>query len=90
VELEQSAEVGCLATARATRQTPDFEPREIERVAEEVGRQVEQWLSEEQEQIVQAGPSVPPQLKPGAKFYISFDETGVPVRKSELVGRRGK
>jgi len=67
-----------------------IEPREIERVAEEVGRQVEQWLSQEQEQIVQAGLSVPPQLKPGAKFYISFDGTGVPVRESELVGRRGK
>lgn len=67
-----------------------IEPREIERVAEEVGRQVEQWLSEEQEQIVQAGPGVPPQLEPGPKFYISFDGTGVPVRKSELVGRRGK
>jgi hypothetical protein len=25
-----------------------------------------------------------------AKFYISFDGTGVPVRKSELLGRRGK
>jgi hypothetical protein len=29
----------------------EIEPREIERVAEEVGRQVEQWLCEEQEQI---------------------------------------
>jgi hypothetical protein len=67
-----------------------IEPREVERVAEEVGRQVEQWLSEEQEQIVNAGPSIPPQLEPGVKFYISFDGTGVPVRKSELVGRRGK
>jgi hypothetical protein len=67
-----------------------LEPREIERVAEEVGRQVEQWLSEEQAQIVHAGVSLPAQLPPGAKFYISFDGTGVPVRKSELVGRKGK
>ena len=28
--------------------------------------------------------------QPPPKFYISFDGTGVPVRKSELVGRRGK
>jgi hypothetical protein len=68
----------------------EIEAREIERVAEEVGRQVEQWLSQEQEQIVHAGPSIPPQLEPGAKFYISFDGTGVPVRKSELLGRKGK
>ena len=67
-----------------------LEPREIERVAEAVGRQVEQWLSEEQEQLVQSGVSVPPKLEAGAKFYVSFDGTGVPVRKSELVGRKGK
>jgi len=67
-----------------------LEPREIERVAEDVGRQVEQWLSQEQEQIVQAGVGVPPSLEAGAKFYISFDGTGVPMRKSELAGRRGK
>ena len=67
-----------------------IEPREIERVAEEVGRQVEQWLSEEQVQLVHTGVSAPPQLEPGAKFYISFDGTGIPVRKSELVGRKGK
>lgn len=67
-----------------------IEPREIERVAEAVGRQVEEWLAREQDQIVHAGVSVRPQLKPGAKFYISFDGTGVPVRESELAGRRGK
>jgi hypothetical protein len=67
-----------------------LEAREIERVAEEVGRQVEQWLSEEQDQIVHACPSISPQLQPGAKFYISFDGTGIPVRKSELLGRKGK
>jgi len=67
-----------------------IEPREIERVAEAVGRQVEQWLAEEQEQIVHTGGSVPPALEPGVKFYISFDGTGVPVRKNELVGRKGK
>lgn len=68
----------------------DLEPREIERVAEEVGRQVEQWLCEEQEQIRSQGMAKPPTLAADTKFYISFDGTGVPVRKSELVGRRGK
>lgn len=67
-----------------------LEAREIERVAEDVGRQVEQWLAEEQDQVVQAGPSSPPRLESGAKFYISFDGTGIPVRKSELLGRKGK
>ncbi len=68
----------------------EVEPREIERVAEAVGRQVEQWLGEEQGQILRTGPAVTPALNPQAKFYISFDGTGVPVRKDELAGRAGK
>src|SRR5437660_7664664 len=67
-----------------------IESREIERVAEEVGRQVEQWVSEPQQQIVLPGLSAPPKLEAGTKFYVSFDGTGVPVRKSEVIGRRGK
>ena len=66
------------------------EAREIERVAGEVGRQVEQWLSAQQERILQAVGTPAPAAASEAKFYISFDGTGVPVRKSELVGRRGK
>lgn len=65
-----------------------LDPREIERVAEEVGRQVEQWLSEQRCQVLQ-GPSAGCSGAP-SKFYISFDGTGVPVRKNELLGRRGK
>jgi hypothetical protein len=66
------------------------EPREIERVAEEVGRQVEQWLSAQQGQILQGGGRPVALPGPRPKFYISFDGTGVPVRKNELVGRRGR
>jgi hypothetical protein len=67
------------------------EPREIERVAEEVGRQVEQWLSEQQDQILHsASATSSTALTPDAKFYVSFDGTGVPVRKNEWLGRRGK
>ena len=67
-----------------------IEAREIERVAEEVGRQVEQWLSEQQDQLLHAVSAPQPALQPAPKFYVSFDGTGVPVRKAELVGRRGK
>src|SRR5258708_19817852 len=43
----------------------ELEPREIERVAEEVGRQVEAWISDQQEQRLQSGPSNSPHLEPG-------------------------
>jgi hypothetical protein len=66
------------------------EPREIERIAEEAGRDVEQCLSEEQAHLLQSGLRAPPPLGARTKFYISFDGTGVPVRKNELVGRPGK
>jgi hypothetical protein len=68
----------------------NVEPREIERVAEEVGRQVEGWLAQQQEQLLQTGVAPSSALDSQAKFYVSFDGTGVPVRKNELVGRRGK
>jgi hypothetical protein len=67
-----------------------IEPREIERVAEQVGREVEAWLLQERAHIVQGGRSAPSPLQAGTKFYISFDGTGVPVRKNELAGRPGK
>ena len=66
------------------------EAREVERVAEAVGHQVEQWLAAEQQRILQAVGTPPLAVASRAKFYISFDGTGVPMRKSELVGRRGK
>lgn len=65
-----------------------LDPREIERVAEDMGRQIEQWLSEPQPQILQTPGTSGASTE--AKFYISFDGTGVPVRKNELLGRRGK
>lgn len=66
----------------------DLDPREIERVTEEVGRQVEQWLGQEQGHILHG--SRPAARSPLPKFYVSFDGTGVPVRQAELTGRRGK
>ena len=68
----------------------ELEPREIERVAEEVGRQVEQWLGDEQEKLLRPGFTASPGLEAQTKFYVSFDGTGVPVRKNELMGRPGK
>lgn len=67
-----------------------IEPREIERVAEEVGREVEQWLSTQQAQVLRAAKVPRPLSGTLPKFYLSFDGTGVPMRQTELVGRAGK
>jgi hypothetical protein len=83
-QFEQAAEdLRCYAGLK-------IEPREIERVAEDVGREVEQWLSTQQGQGLQGVVTRSAASPPLPKFYISFDGTGVPVRKSELLGRRGK
>jgi hypothetical protein len=83
-QFEQAAEdLHCYAGLRV-------EAREVERVTEEVGRQLEQWLGAEQKQILHAVRTPAPAAASPAKFYISFDGTGVPMRKSELAGRRGK
>ena len=66
------------------------EAREVERVAEEVGRQVERWRAAEQQRLLQRAATPTRRAVSPAKFYISFDGTGVPVRPGELVGRRGK
>lgn len=58
------------------------EPREIERIAESVGRQIEAWLG--RCQSPEAVAAVIP------KFYVSFDGTGIPMRRSELAGRKGR
>ncbi len=58
------------------------DPREIERIAETVGRQIEEWLGSCQSSEVVA--AVIP------RFYVSFDGTGIPMRRCELTGRKGR
>jgi len=53
--------------------------RDIERVAEDVGRQIEARTSQRSGDA----PAVP-------VMYVSYDGTAAPMRKSELKGRRGK
>lgn len=54
--------------------------RDIERIAEQVGRQFECW------QVRQ--PPDPPAAVP--TLYVSFDGTAAPMRRGELKGRKGK
>ncbi len=54
--------------------------RDIERIAEQVGQQMECW------QVRQ--PPAPPPTVP--TLYVSFDGTAAPMRRAELKGRKGK
>ena len=58
--------------------------RDIERIAEDVGRQIDIWQAQPQLHHPPAQPRRIPIL------YVSFDGTAIPMRKNELRGRRGK
>jgi hypothetical protein len=63
--------------------------KDIERVAEGMGQQMEAWASEERREILRDH-----QLLRSEKtipiLYISYDGTGVPMTQEELTGRKGK
>jgi len=63
--------------------------KDIERVAEGIGQQIESWSSKEREEILkQDQPHRSDKSLP--LLYISYDGTGVPMTPGELRGRRGK
>jgi Uncharacterised protein family (UPF0236) len=63
--------------------------KDIERVAEGMGQQMESWASQERKEIfrdhelLRAEKTIP-------LLYISYDGTGVPMTQEELTGRKGK
>lgn len=66
--------------------------KDIERVAKEVGQQVEAWMAEQRDQAIgeAADPQRPGQGESIPVMYVSFDGTGVPMRPEALQGRKGK
>lgn len=64
-------------------------PKDVERVAERIGDQVETWQAAEQEKLLQI--EAPSQVdKSTPVLYVEMDGTGVPMVKSETDGRKGK
>lgn len=59
--------------------------KQVQRVAEDVGRSVEDWTNR---QIL--GEHAPDVAARVPIFYVSFDGTGVPMRKTELLASKGK
>lgn len=64
-------------------------PKDIERVAENHGMDLEEWDHEEQQSSLREDRPIPLN-KTIPVLYISYDGTGVPMTGSELVGRKGK
>jgi len=63
--------------------------KDIERVSEGIGQQMEAWSCQEREEILkQDEPLRSDKTLP--ILYISYDGTGVPMTPGELRGRRGK
>ncbi|MEO8352482.1 MAG: hypothetical protein ABI680_12170 [Chthoniobacteraceae bacterium] len=63
----------------------DVSAKQVQRVAEDVGRSVEDWICRQDQ-----APS-PADIPPAVPIlYVSFDGTGVPMRKAELLATKGK
>ncbi|MCX5770514.1 MAG: ISKra4 family transposase [Candidatus Hydrogenedentes bacterium] len=63
--------------------------KDAERVAEEIGHAVEQWVQRECAEQRRADP-VLPDGPPVETLYVEFDGTGIPMVPAELAGRKGK
>lgn len=60
--------------------------KDVERVAENTGRVVDDWMAQE----ATKARLVPPDKEEIETLYVSFDGTGVPMRPDELAETRGK
>ncbi len=63
--------------------------KDIERVAEGIGQQMEAWASQERKEVLRDQPRLGSE-KTIPILYISYDGTGVPMTQEELTGRKGK
>ncbi len=63
--------------------------KDVERVAEGVGKKVEEWSVGERRKLIENLP-MPPKQKDIPLLYVSYDGTGVPMVPWELAGRKGK
>jgi hypothetical protein len=61
--------------------------RDIERVAENVGRQIDLWQATQNRELLVHPPAAVPAIP---ILYVSFDGTAIPMRRKELQGRKGK
>jgi hypothetical protein len=63
--------------------------KDVERVAETTGQNMDSWSREERKQVLTLAPPMPP-VKTIPVMYVCYDGTGVPMTRAELAGRKGK
>lgn len=59
--------------------------KDVERTAESTGEEVDGWMARQASLATVLAPEEVPET-----LYVEFDGTGIPVRKSELAGSKGK
>jgi hypothetical protein len=63
--------------------------KDLERVAERIGAEMECWVAKEQEELM--GREMPVKVEKTIPImYVSYDGTGIPMTKAEVRGRRGQ
>lgn len=67
----------------------DVSAKDVERVSEGIGQQMEIWSSRERQEVLNQEKPMPEE-KIFPVFYVSYDGTGVPMIQKELLGRKGK
>lgn len=66
-------------------------PKDVERIAEKTGEEIETWQEHEQEGIRAGASPIVSAEKPSIPIlYISYDGTGVPMVPWEVAGRKGQ
>lgn len=64
-------------------------PKDVERVAEKIGEDLEAWSAGERDACLREDRPVPLR-KEIPVIYVAYDGTGVPMTRKELAGRKGK
>lgn len=70
-------------------------PKTVQRLAERIGGEIDGWMKREDAEILrqqreQDMLDTPPKTITDSVFYLEYDGTGVPIRRAELLGRKGK
>jgi hypothetical protein len=66
------------------------DPKDVERVAEDTGRQIDDWMVEQGSTALLGAAVENPGEEKTAVLYVALDGTGAPMRKNELLQTKGK